>query len=179
MPTFSNTSTKGLFSTPACCIGISAASTNTVPIKKIISRAMVVRMATGITLCGFSVSGGNADKLRPGEGEVHRHHGHQDRQAAVREPAFGGDIAQARRRGAILHRNDAEMAAPPRIINATMVITFTSENQNSPSAKKRVEMMLRPKITAQNTTHQIQTGTCGNQYCMQNPAAVKLDPAPR
>ena len=54
---------------------------------------------------------------------------------------------------------------------------FTSENQNSPSAKKRVEMMLRPKITAQNTTHQIQTGTCGNQYCMQNPAAVKLDPS--
>ena len=26
----------------------------------------------------------------------------------MREPAFGGDIAQARRRGAILHRNDAE-----------------------------------------------------------------------
>ncbi len=56
IPTFSNTSTNGLFSTPACCIGISAASTNTVPIKKIISRAMVVRIATGITLRGFSVS---------------------------------------------------------------------------------------------------------------------------
>jgi amino acid permease len=39
------------FSTPACCIGISAASTNTVPIKKIISRAMVVRMATGYRHC--------------------------------------------------------------------------------------------------------------------------------
>lgn len=70
-----------------------------------------------------------------------------------------------------------KMAAPPRIINAMMVITFTSENQNSPSAKKRVEMILRPKITAQNTTHQIQTGTCGNQYCMQKPAAVKLEPS--
>ncbi|GHM00026.1 hypothetical protein KPZU40_00010 [Klebsiella pneumoniae] len=38
-----------------------------------------------------------------------------------------------------------------------MVITFTSENA---FGEKRVEMMLRPKITAQNTTHQIQTGTC-------------------
>ena len=69
------------------------------------------------------------------------------------------------------------MAAPPRIIKAMMVTTFTSENQNSPSAKKRVEMTLRPKISAQNRTHQIHTGTCGNQYCMQNPAAVKLEPS--
>ncbi|MNB97555.1 hypothetical protein D3C75_447850 [compost metagenome] len=58
-----------------------------------------------------------------------------------------------------------------------MVMTFTSENQNSPSAKKRVEITLRTKMAAQNTTHQAQTGTCGNQYCMQNPAAVKLDPS--
>ncbi|MNL71829.1 hypothetical protein D3C87_1970490 [compost metagenome] len=58
-----------------------------------------------------------------------------------------------------------------------MVMTFTSENQNSPSAKKRVEITLRAKMTAQNTTHQTHTGTCGNQYCIQNPAAVKLEPS--
>ena len=54
----------------------------------------------------------DADKLGAGESEVNRHHGHQDRQTAVREPAFGGEIAQPRRRGAILHRNDAEDRRP-------------------------------------------------------------------
>ena len=44
---------------------------------------MVVRMATGMTLCGFSVSRRDADKLGAGESEVNRHHGHQDRQTAV------------------------------------------------------------------------------------------------
>ncbi len=58
-----------------------------------------------------------------------------------------------------------------------MVMTLTRENQNSPSAKKRVEMTFRPKITTQKTTHQAQTGTWGNQYCMQKPAAVKLEPS--
>ena len=54
----------------------------------------------------------DADKLGAGESEVNRHHGHQDRQTAVREPAFGGDIAQPRRRRAILHRNDAKDRRP-------------------------------------------------------------------
>ena len=178
MPTFSNTSTNGLFSTPACCIGINAASTNTVPIKKMMSRAMVVRIATGITLCGFSVSpaampiSSVPEKAKLTATMVIR----------IGRPPCGNQPSAVM----LLSPGAAEpsaigikpkMAAPPRIIKATMVITLTSENQNSPSAKKRVEITLRPKITAQKTTHHVQTGTCGNQYCMQNPAAVKLDPS--
>ncbi len=69
------------------------------------------------------------------------------------------------------------IAAPPSTINATMVMTLISENQNSPSANSRVEKTFSPKITTQKTRHQTHTGTCGNQYCIQNPAAVKLEPS--
>ena len=49
-------------------------------------------MATGMTLCGFSVSPAAMPISSVPESEVNRHH--QDRQTAVREPAFGGEIAQ-------------------------------------------------------------------------------------
>ena len=178
IPTFSNTSTNGLFSTPACCIGISAASTNTVPIKKIISRAIVVRIATGMTLRGFSVSpaaipiSSVPEKakftativIRIGKPPC----GNQPSAVILLSPGAGAPSCIGIK---------PKIAAPPRMIKAMIVTTFTSENQNSPSAKKRVEMTFRPKIIAQNTTHQTQTGTCGNQYCIQNPAAVKLEPS--
>ncbi|MOA08088.1 hypothetical protein D3C78_1278270 [compost metagenome] len=69
------------------------------------------------------------------------------------------------------------MAAPPRMINARMVTTLISENQNSLSAKKRVVTTLSRKIAAQKIKHHSHTGDCGNQYCMQKPAAVRLDPS--
>ena len=69
------------------------------------------------------------------------------------------------------------MAAPPRMINARMVTTLISENQNSLSAKKRVVTTLSRKMAAQKIRHHSHTGDCGNQYCMQNPAAVRLEPS--
>lgn len=52
---FLNISINGFFFTFICCIGISVVSINTVSIKKIISRAMVVRIVIGIILRGFFV----------------------------------------------------------------------------------------------------------------------------
>ncbi|MNJ81168.1 hypothetical protein D3C77_798410 [compost metagenome] len=57
-----------------------------------------------------------------------------------------------------------------------MVITLISENQNSLSAKKRVVMTLSRKMARQKIRHHNQTGDCGNQYCIQKPAAVRLEP---
>lgn len=32
-------------------------------------------------------------------------------------------------------------------------------------------------MAAQKSRHHSHTGDCGNQYCMQNPAAVRLEPS--
>ena len=56
-----------------------------------------------------------------------------------------------------------------------MVTAFTSENQNSPSAKKRVEITLRAKITAQNTTRPIPAPA--EPVLHAESAAVKLEPS--
>ncbi len=58
-----------------------------------------------------------------------------------------------------------------------MVITLIKENQNSPSANQRADTVFRPKISAQNSRHHGHAGVCGNQYCMQNAAAVRLEPS--
>ncbi len=67
-------------------------------------------------------------------------------------------------------------AAPPSTMNTTMVTTLISENQNSPSANQRADTMFKLKISTQNSRHHGHAGLCGNQYCMQNAAAVRLDP---
>ena len=69
-----------------------------------------------------------------------------------------------------------KIAALPAMINTIMVITLIMENQNSLSAKNCAVIIFNKKMTTQKTKHQIQTDTCGNQYCIHKPAAVKLDP---
>src|SRR5471030_1126798 len=92
------------------------------------------------------------------------------------EPAARRQVMQHRRRAAIFMGIKPNSAPAPKTMKARIVTTLMIENQNSPSANTRVLIMLRMKIARQNIRHQSQTGDCGNQYCMQNPAAVRLEP---
>ncbi|MNT93756.1 hypothetical protein D3C72_2353020 [compost metagenome] len=69
------------------------------------------------------------------------------------------------------------MAAPPRIINNTIVSTLIEENQNSDSAKSLTVNELNTKIINANNALQIHTLTEGNQRCINNPAAVNSEPS--
>ena len=137
----SNTRTNGLFTTPAWSIGISAASTNTVPIKNTTRRITVVRIAQGTTFSGFSVS----PAAMPISSVPEKAKFTATMVIRIGRVPCGSQPAAVRlcRKGAGVPSfigSRPNMAAPPRMINASMVTTLIRENQNSLSAKKRVVM---------------------------------------
>ena len=102
-------------------------------------------MATGITLCGFSVS----PAAMPMSSVPEKAKFTATMVIRIGKPPWGNQPS------AVMLCNPGagepscigikpKMAAPPRIMKAIMVITLISENQNSPSAKKRVEITFRP-----------------------------------
>ena len=68
------------------------------------------------------------------------------------------------------------MVTSPRMMKRTIATTLIKASHDSSVPKLPTERELKYNSTRQNPSAHIQTGTCGNQYCMYKPAATASPP---